>query len=113
MQIHNNQKVIHRKGISSTPVSFILFPLPNRLPVPQAAIAIVVKRMSSVARTLSFPPHLLVLRTMVVWVVLVSYILEEINVFFWKEERGGYRMHRRVAPSFIVKASCLIKVLKE
>ena len=45
--------------------------------------------------------------------VFVSYCLEEVNLVFGEEERGGDGVHGRVAPTLIVEVAGLVEVVEE
>lgn len=47
------------------------------------------------------------------WDVVVSDVVEEVDLFLLQEETGGDRMDRGVAPSFVEEAAVFVEVGKE
>ncbi len=49
---------------------------------------------------------------MSVWIVLVAYLIEEVDLGLVEEERRGYAVYGRIAPSLVVESTSTIQVFE-
>jgi len=55
----------------------------------------------------------LTLRTMLEWLVAISYVVEEVDLIFASKQGCADAVHGSVAPALVVKTTLLIKELEE
>ena len=75
------------------------YTLLDAVPLPHAAVAVVVKAAAHLAVAFSALPRAGAPRTVCVRVVLVPNLVEELDLVLRREQRGCDRVHRRVAPA--------------
>jgi hypothetical protein len=68
--------------------------------------------LSLVTRAAFLSPHLVICRTVHVWVMFVSHVLEKVDLRFVCEERYTKGMNWGISPSFIVESALAIQVFK-